>query len=85
MRPDTFQSWQTRLSCSQKTKKEYQVSACAFLNWLVGTERLASNPLANLDKPDVMGKQVRESRSYTQREFAQLLGVVPEYGNIAQY
>ena len=80
MRPDTFQSWQTKLSCSQKTKKEYQVSACAFLNWLVGTERLASNPLAKLDKPDVMGKQVRESRSYTQKEFAQLLGVAGHYG-----
>src|ERR1035437_575638 len=80
MRPDNFQSWQTKLSCSQKTKKEYQVSACAFLNWLVGTERLASNPLAKLDMPKVLGKQVRESRAYTQKEFALLLGVAGKYG-----
>ncbi|SDR82023.1 Integrase [Opitutus sp. GAS368] len=79
VRPDTFQSWQTTLTCSQKTKKEYQVSACAFLNWLVSTERLAKNPLAKLDKPDTKGKQVRQSRYYTQKEFAQLLGVAAQY------
>ena len=79
MRPDTFQSWQTTLTCSQKTKKEYQVSACAFLNWLVATERLAKNALAKLDKPDTRGKQVRQSRYYTQEEFAQLLGVAGHY------
>jgi integrase len=79
IRPDTFQGWLPTLTCSQKTKKEYQVSACAFLNWLVESERLEKNPLAKLAKPDVRGKQVRESRAYTQKEFAQLLGVAGKY------
>ena len=79
IRPDTFQSWLPTLKGSQKTKKEYLVSACAFLNWLVGNERLAKNPLAKLEKPDVRGKQVRESRAYTEKEFAQLLVVAGKY------
>ena len=79
VRPDTFQGWLAKLLRSQKTKKEYQVSACAFLNWLVAGERLVKNPLAQLDMPDVKGKQVRESRAYTQAEFAQLLSVAGKY------
>jgi len=79
IRPDTFQSWLPTLKGSQKTKKEYQVSACAFLNWLVCGERLVKNPLAKLEKPDVRGKQVRQSRHYTKKEFAQLLGMAGKY------
>ena len=80
VRPDRFESWQSGLTCSAKTKKEYQVSACAFLNWLVNTGRLAANPLTKLEKIETRGKQVRESRSYSQEEFANLLGVAGVYG-----
>ena len=48
IRPDTFVKWRAGLTCSAKTKKEYQISAGAFLNWLVKTERLLLNPLATL-------------------------------------
>jgi integrase len=74
-----FQNWQTCLARSQKTKKEFQISACALLNWLVGTMRLPGNPLESLDKPDVKGRKVRESRAYTQDEFAKLLSVAGNY------
>ena len=78
--PDTFQSWQAKLLRSQKTKKEHQVSVCSLLNWLVANGRLAENRLAKLEMPDIRGKQVRESRSYTKKEFAQLLGVAGKFG-----
>jgi hypothetical protein len=48
VREDRFAAWRAGLDCSAKTKKEYQVSANAFFNWLVRTGRLLTNPLASL-------------------------------------
>jgi len=76
---DTFVKWRASLACSAKTVKEYQVSACAFLNWLVRTDRLAHNPLAKVDRIDVRGKQVRASRTYTEAELARLFSVAGKY------
>jgi integrase len=75
VRPDTFSRWRAGLSCSAKTKKEYQVSACAFLNWLVRTEQLPRNPLAQLDKVETKGKQVRSARAFSPAELQKLLAV----------
>jgi integrase len=80
VRADAFVKWRAALACSAKTVKEYQVSACAFLNWLVRTDRLAVNPLAKVDKIDVRGKQVRASRAYTELELARLFAVAGRYG-----
>ncbi|HEY4302328.1 MAG TPA: tyrosine-type recombinase/integrase [Candidatus Didemnitutus sp.] len=79
IRTDAFVKWRASLICSAKTAKEYQVSACAFLNWLVRTDRLATNPLAKVDKIDVRGKQVRASRTYTEAELARLFAVTGKY------
>lgn len=35
VRPDTFVKWRASLELSPKTKKEFHLSANAFLNWLV--------------------------------------------------
>jgi integrase len=74
-RPDSFAQWRSGLTCSAKTKKEYQISAGAFLNWLVKTERLLRNPLAKLDTVEVRGKQVRTSRAFSEDELRRLLAV----------
>ena len=79
VRADAFVKWRAALACSAKTVKEYQVSACAFLNWLVRTDRLALNPLAKVDKIDVRGKQVRASRTYTESELARLFAAAGKY------
>jgi len=79
VRADAFVKWRASLACSAKTVKEYQVSACAFLNWLMRTDRLAINPLAKVDKIDVRGKQVRASRTYTESELARLFAVAGRY------
>ncbi len=73
-----FAEWRARLTCSAKTKKEYQVSACAFLNWLIKTERLLANPLAKLDMIEVRGKSVRMARAFTEDELQRLFVTVEE-------
>ncbi len=72
VRPDSFVRWRTTLGCSTKTKKEYQTSICAFLNWLVKTDRIERNPLAKIDPIEIRGKQVRESRAFTEDELRRL-------------
>jgi len=75
IRPDAFVRWRASLTCSAKTVKEYQTSAVAFLNWLVRVDRLATNPLAKIDKIDARGKQVREPRAFTEDELRRLFAV----------
>lgn len=75
VRPDSFVRALGSLRSSAKTQKEYQVSANAFLNWLVKTEQLARNPLAKVDMIDIRGKQVRSSRAFTEKEIVRLLEV----------
>ena len=75
--PSSFVAWRAKLTCSAKTKKEYQTSINAFLNWLVRMGKLAVNPLAHVDRVDVRGKQVRQSRAYTAAELSALCKVVP--------
>ena len=72
VRPDAFVKWRAGLACSAKTKKEYQISASAFMNWLVKTERLLMNQLAKLGNVDVRGKQVRTARAFTEDELQRL-------------
>lgn len=75
IRPDAFVKWRASLTCSAKTKKEYHLSASAFLNWLVETERLLVNPLAKVSHVEVRGKQVRLSRAFTEDELQRLFAV----------
>ncbi len=75
IRPDAFVKWRAGLTCSPKTKKEYQLSASAFLNWLVETERLLVNPLAKVSRVEVRGKQVRPCRAFKEDELRRLFAV----------
>jgi len=75
IRPGSFVQWRAGLTCSAKTKKEYQVSANSFLNWLVKTDRLLSNPLAKLDVVDARGKQVRACRAFSEDELRRLFAI----------
>ena len=75
VRPDAFVKWRAGLTCSPKTKKEYQLSASAFLNWLVETERLLVNPLAKVSLVEIRGKQVRACRAFGEDELRRLFAV----------
>ncbi len=74
--PATFLAWRSVLQRSAKTKKEYQTSVMALLNWLVRVERVERNPLAKVGGVATRGKQVRPCRAYTQDELLQLFAVV---------
>jgi len=75
VQPESFVAWRASLLCSAKTKKEYQISVNAFLNWLVRSDRLAANPLAKVDVIQTRGKQVRQYRAFTEEELARLFAV----------
>jgi integrase len=73
--PASFVLWRAALSVAAKTKKEYQVSLNAFLNWLVRIEKLATNPLVKVDRVETRGKMVRPVRAFTEMEIRALLAV----------
>lgn len=72
IRPDSFVRFRSSLTCSAKTKKEYQTSINAFLNWCVRTDRLTANPLVKVDRVDIRGKSVRPTRAFTSQELLRL-------------
>jgi integrase len=75
IRADSFVVWRATLKCAAKTKKEYQISLNAFLNWLVSIDRIASNPLAKVESVPTRGRQVRQYRAFTVDELSRLFAV----------
>jgi integrase len=71
--PESFTRWRGKFQGSAKTRKEYQISINAFLNWLVRIEKIEGNPLNRLDRVDTRGKQVRPYRAFTEQEIRMLL------------
>jgi integrase len=74
----SYVSWRSRFEGAAKTKKEYQTSVKAFLNWLLRLGRIAVNPLAGVDRVETRGKAARLSRSYTPAEVSKLLSVASD-------
>ncbi|MGC4071872.1 MAG: site-specific integrase [Nibricoccus sp.] len=79
VKAESFIKWRASCDRSAKTKKEYQTSVNAFLNWLVKMDRLAVNPLAKIDPVDVRGRAVRKSRAFSMDEVVSLCRVTPDY------
>ena len=78
IRPDSFIRWRGfNTNKAPKTLNEYHGCARAFLNWLVKSGRLPSNPLASLEKVETRGREVRNRRPYTHEQFLRLLEVAP--------
>jgi len=75
IRADQFVKWRAKLTCSAKTKKEYQAAINNLLNWLVRCDRLLVNPLKKLTKVSTKGRQVRVARAFTPDELAGLFGI----------
>jgi len=74
----TAASWvafRSSLTQSAKTRRDYQTSLMAFINWLVRHDRLGRNPLDRVDQISIKGKQVRPIRSFTDEEIRRLLAV----------
>jgi len=79
VRADKFAQWRSSLPLAAKTMKEYQISLNAFLNWLVKSDSLSSNPLARLGQVETRGKQVRACRAYTEDEISRLFAIAGKH------
>ena len=78
IRPDRFERWFWKVKGSLKTKREYQLSARAFLNWLLDADRIERNPLRKLKLVSSRGREVRPSRRYENSELRALFGLANE-------
>lgn len=73
--PAAWVAYRATLKQAAKTRRDYQTSMMAFLNWLVRLDRLPRNPLERVDRISIKGKQVRPVRSFTDEEIKRLLAV----------
>lgn len=73
--PSSWVAFRATLTGSAKTRRDYQTSVMAFLNWLVRLDRLPRNPLEKVDPISIKGKQVRPPRAFTDDEISRLLAV----------
>jgi integrase len=73
---DSFMFWRRGQSLKAKTLNDYLCDVSSFLGWLVKMERLASNPLAKVErvKPKE-GEEEEERRAFTHEEFNRLCAV----------
>ena len=72
---DSFVKWRSEHKKAAKTLNEYLASAKGILNWMTKQGRIATNPLAVVQKTETRGKEVRARRAYTDDEIQALLKV----------
>lgn len=75
---DTFLRWRARQRKAPKTLNEYLASISSFLNWMERHERIDKNPLKHVQKVQVMGREVRLRRAFTDDEMRRLLQIAGE-------
>jgi len=75
---NAFVSWRSRQKdMAPKTLNEYLNAPNAFLNWCVKNERTPKNPLRNITKAEIRGKQ-QKRRAFTEDELNRLVAVSPK-------
>jgi integrase len=79
IRADEFLRFRAGLALSPKTVNEYQFALQAFLNWLVGIDALARNPLANIKPVNTKGQPNRAARALTPDELRAVLKASAPY------
>jgi integrase len=72
---DSFLAWRARQTLAPKTLNEYLASARSLFNWMMKHGRIDRNPLAQVQKVQSNGKQLRPRRAFTREEFQRLLAV----------
>ena len=72
---DSFLAWRARQTLAPKTLNEYLASARSLFSWMVKHGRIDRNPLAQVEKVQSNGKQLRPRRAFTRVEFQRLLAV----------
>jgi len=77
---DSFEKWRSAQSFSPKTLNDYLTSANVFLNWMVKTGRILSNPLKQADKVGTGNYEKRERRAVTFEQLQKLVKASGERG-----
>src|SRR6185369_10437476 len=69
----------TLRSMSPRCKNHYLTTLVTFCRWCIKRHRMASNPIADVDKVDESGDVRRERRALSTDELRALLDAVPEH------
>jgi integrase len=77
---DSFEKWRSRQSLSPKTLNDYLTTANVFLNWMVKTGRVLSNPLKHADKVGTGSYEKRTRRAVTLEQLQKLVAVSGDRG-----
>ena len=73
--PNHFVAWRSKQTkLGPKTLNDYLNSICAFLNWMVRQGRISKNPLQNITRVNIKGRQ-QLRRAFTDDEFKRLIEV----------
>ncbi|MEX2215337.1 MAG: tyrosine-type recombinase/integrase [Phycisphaeraceae bacterium] len=71
---DSFVAWRTQQKAmSAKTANDYLDAASGLVKWMISQRRLASNPLASVERVDGRGRETFERAVLTADEFQRLL------------
>lgn len=69
---DSFEKWRFKQSFSPKTLNDYLVTLNAFMNWMLKTGRINSNPIRSADKVGTGDYETRERRAVTWEDLQRL-------------
>lgn len=73
---DSFMVWRRSQDHKAKTLNDYLTDASSFLGWLVSLDKLASNPLAKVERVNKKDdEEEEERRAFTREEFDRLCAV----------
>jgi integrase len=72
---DSFETWRTKQTYSPKTLNDYLTTANVFLNWMVKTERILSNPLKTVEKVSTSNYEKRTRRAVSWEQVLKLQSV----------
>lgn len=73
--PDSFIKWRQRQNLAPKSLNEYLAFANGLFNWMVKHDRIQVNPLRQVGKVEVRGKERRVRRALTDSEVTRLLSI----------
>lgn len=78
----SFEKWRCAQKLSPKTLNEYLNAAVLFFKWMRKMGFAEKNPLAEVERVDIRGRETKEFRAYTLEEFGNLVKLSGKRGII---
>jgi len=84
--PGSLIQWRNQVAeMAPRTLNHYLSDMVTFLNWMKRTGLIPFNPLEDVQKVEVAGRQKRERRALSDEELLRLCKVAPSYRSIPYY